>query len=309
MQAFLQEVLASRARLSRNLALVDAARATIDPCDGMSASVSLPTRSAKCGAADAQWHRLSPVGLYRDAGVVLRTHKLGEADRIVTVFTHDTGLVRAVAKGVRRTTSRFGARLEPFTHVDLQLHTGRTLDVVTQAQTIAAYGERLGGSYTRYTTGTAMLETTLKLLPVEREPSPPLLGLLVGGLHALAVTGRDPGLVLDSFVLRALATAGYSPSFDECARCAAPGPHSAVTVSAGGALCAPCRSATPAAVVAVDPQTMTLLGSLLAGDWSRAETSAGWCRRQAAGVVAALLHWNVESSMRSFGFVERAVVA
>lgn len=245
------------------------------------------------------------MGLYRDTGVVLRTHKLGEADRIITVFTHETGLVRAVAKGVRRTTSRFGARLEPFTHVDLQLHTGRTLDVVTQAQTIAAYGERLAPSYIRYTTGTAMLETTLKLLPVEREPSPPLLALLVGGLHALAVTGRDPGLVLDSFVLRALATAGYAPTFDECARCADPGPHAAVTVASGGALCARCRSATPAAVVAVDPETMMLLGALLAGEWDGAQGSPGWARRQAAGVVAALLHWNIESGLRSLGYVER----
>ena len=67
--------------------------------------------------------------LYRDEAVVLRTHKLGEADRIVTLLTRHHGRVRAVAKGVRRTTSKFGARLEPFTHVDLQLAEGRNLDV------------------------------------------------------------------------------------------------------------------------------------------------------------------------------------
>ena len=68
---------------------------------------------------------------------MLRTQKLGEADRIVTLLTKKTGRVRAVAKGVRRTKSRFGARLEPFTHVDLQLYTGRSLDMVTQAETCA----------------------------------------------------------------------------------------------------------------------------------------------------------------------------
>ena len=65
--------------------------------------------------------------LYRDRAVVLRQHKLGEADRIVTLLTRDHGLVRAVAKGVRRTRSKFGARLEPFAHIDVPLHPGRLL--------------------------------------------------------------------------------------------------------------------------------------------------------------------------------------
>jgi DNA repair protein RecO (recombination protein O) len=83
------------------------------------------------------------VGLYWDDGIVLRTQKLGEADRIVTILTRRNGRVRAVGKGVRRTKSRFGARLEPFTHVDLLLYTGRSLDVITQAETVRAYGEPL----------------------------------------------------------------------------------------------------------------------------------------------------------------------
>src|SRR5712675_618963 len=98
------------------------------------------------------------VGLYyRDDGIVLRTQDLGEADRIVTVLTRRTGRVRAVGKGVRRTKSRFGARLEPFTHVDLLLYQGRSLDVITQADSVRAYGEPLAADYPRYTSGTAML--------------------------------------------------------------------------------------------------------------------------------------------------------
>ena len=73
------------------------------------------------------------MALYRDESIVLRTQKLGEADRIITLLTRRSGRVRAVAKGVRRTSSRFGSRLEPFTHVDLQIAEGRSLDVVTQA--------------------------------------------------------------------------------------------------------------------------------------------------------------------------------
>src|SRR5262249_51955576 len=111
------------------------------------------------------------VGTYRDDGIVLRTHKLGEADRIVTVLGRRSGRIRAVAKGVRRPKARLGGRLEPFTHVDLLLYEGRSLDVITQADTVRPYGERLAGDYPRYTAGTAMLETAEKLMPVEKEPS------------------------------------------------------------------------------------------------------------------------------------------
>ena len=101
--------------------------------------------------------------LYRDEAVVLRTHKLGEADRIITLLTRQHGRVRAVAKGVRRTTSRWGSRLEPFTHVDLQLAEGRSLDVITQAETLDPFHARLGLDYDRYTAGTVMLETAERL--------------------------------------------------------------------------------------------------------------------------------------------------
>src|SRR3984885_4473807 len=124
------------------------------------------------------------VRLYRDDGIVLRTQKLGEADRIVTVLARRTGRIRAVGKGVRRTKSRFGARLEPFTHVDLLLYTGRSLDVITQAETIRPYGEPLVADYPRDTAGTAMLETAERLTPGEKEPALRQFLLLVGGVRA-----------------------------------------------------------------------------------------------------------------------------
>src|SRR6202012_3877706 len=108
---------------------------------------------------------------YRDDGVVLRTHKLGEADRIITLLTRHHGRVRAVAKGVRRTKSRWGARLEPFTHVDVMVHAGRTLDTIPQAEVIRAYGTRLVTNYPKYTAGTAMLATAERFTPVEKEPA------------------------------------------------------------------------------------------------------------------------------------------
>ena len=164
------------------------------------------------------------MSLYRDDGIVLRTHKLGEADRIVTLLTRRNGRVRAVAKGVRRTRSRFGARLEPFTHVDLLLYTGRSLDVITQAETLRPYGAPLAGDYPRYTTGTVMLEAAERFTPVEKEPLLRQFLLLVGGLRALGENLHDPRLVLDAFLLRSLAVAGYPPALDECAVCGTPDP-------------------------------------------------------------------------------------
>jgi recombinational DNA repair protein (RecF pathway) len=134
---------------------------------------------------------------YRDDGVVLRTQKLGEADRIITLLTRHNGRVRAVARGVRRTKSRFGARLEPFTHVDVMVHPGRSLDVITQAEVIRAYGTPLASNYPKYTAGTAMLETAERFTPVEKEPAIRQFLLLIGGLRALG-DAIDPIISADS---------------------------------------------------------------------------------------------------------------
>jgi DNA repair protein RecO (recombination protein O) len=133
---------------------------------------------------------------YRDDGVVLRTQKLGEADRIITLLTRHNGRVRAVARGIRRTKSRFGARLEPFTHVDVMIHPGRSLDVITQAEVIRAYGTPLVTDYPKYTAGTAMLETAERFTPVEKEPAIRQFLLLIGGLRALG-DAVDPGAQAD----------------------------------------------------------------------------------------------------------------
>jgi recombinational DNA repair protein (RecF pathway) len=158
------------------------------------------------------------MALYRDSAVVLRTHKLGEADRIITLLTRQHGQVRAVARGVRKTTSRFGGRLEPFMHVDVQLAEGKTLDVVTQVQTIDPFAQHLGADYAAYTAGTAILETAERLVQEDGEPAVPQYQLLVSALRALAANRQSPGLLLDSFQLRSLAIAGYAPSFGSCAR-------------------------------------------------------------------------------------------
>jgi DNA repair protein RecO (recombination protein O) len=246
------------------------------------------------------------VPLYRDEAIVLRTHKLGEADRIITLLTRENGRVRAVAKGVRRTTSKFGSRLEPFTHVDVQLAEGRNLDTVTQAETHDAFAARLGADYERYTAGTVMLETAERLVTEEKQPSTQQFLLLVGGLRAMAGGERRPSQVLDSYLLRSLAVAGYAPSFEACARCGtlpgAGGQHRWFNPSYGGMLCTTCRvpgSAGPAA------ETVTLLGALLAGDWPAVEAADPRHLKEASGLVAAFLAWHIERGLRSLAYVER----
>ena len=240
--------------------------------------------------------------LYRDEAVVLRTHKLGEADRIITLLTRHHGRVRAVARGVRRTSSRWGSRLEPFNHVDLQLAEGRNLDTITQAETIDPFHSRLGLDYERYTSGTVMLETAERLASEEKEPSVQQFLLLVGGLRAMAAGAHRPGQILDSYLLRALSVAGYAPSFEHCAHCGLEGPHRWFNPSMGGVLCSTCRipgSAGPA------PETLQLLGALLAGDWPVVEATGPRHVKEASGLVAAYVQWHLERSLRSWEHLER----
>ena len=240
--------------------------------------------------------------LYRDEAIVLRTHKLGEADRIITLLTRHHGRVRAVAKGVRRTTSRWGSRLEPFTHVDLQLAEGRSLDTITQAETLAPLGSRLGLDYERYTAGTVMLETAERLVTEEKEPATQHFLLLVGGLRAMLAGQHAPGAVLDSYLLRSLAVSGWAPSFDHCTGCGTEGPHRWFNPAAGGVLCSLCKlpgSAAPAA------ETLRLLGALLAGEWEVVDPADPRHLREASSLVAAHLHWHLERGLRSFAHLER----
>ncbi|NLF05027.1 MAG: DNA repair protein RecO [Actinomycetales bacterium] len=241
------------------------------------------------------------MSLYRDEGVVLRTHKLGEADRIVTLLTREHGVVRAVAKGVRRTSSKFGARLEPFMHVDVQLHEGRSLDIVTQVEMVGPYARAIVADYAMYTSGTVMLETAERLVD-EREASLQQYRLLAGAVRVLASGEHASTLVLDSYLLRALAIAGWSPSFAECARCGAEGPHRSFAVALGGSVCPRCR---PPGAASPAPETVTLLAALLAGDWPVADASDERHRREASGLVSAYSQFHLERRLRSLPHVER----
>ena len=157
-------------------------------------------------------------GLYRDEGVVLRAIKLGEADRIVTIFTQGHGKIRAVAKGIRKTTSKFGARLEPMSRVALQCYKGRELDIVTQAESLDS-NRALREEYALLTRSVPMLEAVDQVAQ-DREPNPAMYRMLTGALHTLAAT-RNP-LVTPAFFWKLLSLEGFHPLLDGCARCGEP---------------------------------------------------------------------------------------
>jgi len=198
-------------------------------------------------------------GLYRDRGIVLRSVKLGEADRIVTFLTEGRGKVRAVAKGVRKPKSRFGARLEPTTHLNLQLYEGRNLDVVTQVETIDA-NRALRESYGAFTQAIAMLEA-VDHVAQEAEANVALYRMLAAALRTLA---ENPvPAVSAAFFWKLLALEGVQPVLEVCARCDKPVPGAAAfDVGEGGVLCRAC--AGPGAPV-VPAAGLALVGRILGG--------------------------------------------
>lgn len=245
--------------------------------------------------------------LYRDDAVVLRVQKLGESDRIITLLTRHHGRLRAVARGVRRTTSRFGARLEPFGHIDLQLAgspegLGSGLHSVSQVEAVALYGKQFLGDYPRYTAASAIAETAERLTPIEHEPSLRLFQLTLGALKALSVGAHSGGLVLDAYLLRAMSVAGWAPAIAECAVCGTQGQHAAFSVPAGGTVCPDCR---PPGAAHPSPATIGLMQALAVGDWVTADATEPPVRRECSGLVAAHLQWHMERALRSLPLVDR----
>jgi DNA repair protein RecO (recombination protein O) len=241
------------------------------------------------------------MALYREQGIVLRTHKLGETDRILSVLTQGRGKVRAVAKGVRRPGSRFGGRLEPFSHVDLQLYEGRNLDIVTQAELVTSFAP-VRADYALSACGSAMVEAADRVAqPDERALR--LFLLLLEGLRTLAAGPATPASVLDGYLFRLASLAGYHPYLDACVSCGAPGGHAVFSIAAGGSLCWACA---PADAHPLEDAVLDLLqrfaGDLTALSSVRAEPRA---RRAAGAVVASFLTYHFGKPLASWELVPR----
>jgi len=177
--------------------------------------------------------------------VVLRSFRLGEADRVLHLYTHERGRVGAVAKGVRKTKSRFGARLEPFSHVEVVLHQGRgELDTVTGASLRRSH-DRIRSEPYRLQVGMIGLEAMLRLF-TEQEANEKAFTALTRFLDALdgapirggSRAALDPTVL--SFQLKLLWVSGYMPHLETCVECGSTGTLVAFLPSAGGAACAGC---------------------------------------------------------------------
>ncbi len=231
------------------------------------------------------------MALYRDRGVVLRTHKFGEADRVVVIVTENHGKVRAVAKGVRRTRSRFGARLEPTRHLSLQLYGGRNLDTVTQVESIDHFRairediDRLGVAMT-------MLEAVDQTAQ-DGGGAPGLYRMLVGGLRTLEESPAP--LLLPAFLLKLLAHEGFSPELDRCVVGGEEGPLVSFDTRRGGVVCAVHRGGRPVTPEAVNIMRATLGGGLR----TVLEVPESDVTREVSSLVARLYEMHVERRLRS----------
>jgi DNA repair protein RecO (recombination protein O) len=187
------------------------------------------------------------VAVYRSKGIVLRSIRYGEADRILDLYTRDAGLVSAIAKGIRRTRSRFGARLEPLSCVDFVAYHGRTLDTVTQAEVLRSF-RGVREDLARFEAAAGMVRS-VRALSGGDEADRRVFNLLYNSLGALET--RDSGFeaLEASFGLKLSILAGYAPQLDACLSCGADpneatGPHLYFAPNHGGVLCLECRSAT-----------------------------------------------------------------
>ncbi|AGF73077.1 DNA repair protein RecO [Corynebacterium halotolerans] len=244
---------------------------------------------------------------YRDRAVVVRTHDFGEADRIIVLLTREHGLVRGVAKGVRRSKSRFGSRLQHFVDLDVQLYPGRNLETVTGADTVAYYGSGIIDDYERYTAACAALETAERLAVADADREPWLYDHVTETLARMQTT-EHPTLVLDAFLLQAMAHAGWAPSLFDCAQCGASGPHHAFHPAVGGAACTQCR---PSGSAEVPEEALHLMWLLSKSHWPAALeiARAGGGRHladTAHRLTRAHLQWHLEQKVTSLTVMDQS---
>ena len=204
---------------------------------------------------------------YRSKGIVLRSIRYGEADRILDLYTRDAGLVSAIAKGIRRTKSRFGARLEPLSCVDFMAYHGRTLDTLTQADVLRSF-HTVRENLTRFEAAAGMVRS-IRALSGGDEADRRVFNLLYNALDALETRETGYEAAEAAFGLKLSILAGYAPQLDACLSCeadlaqGAAGPHyHYFAPNLGGVLCSGCRSAVGDSFP-LPPRTLERLHALI----------------------------------------------
>lgn len=237
---------------------------------------------------------------YRDRALVVRTHDFGEADRIIVLLTRGHGIVRGVAKGVRRAKSRFGSRLQLFVELDVQLHPGRNLATISGADTVAYYSSGIIEDFTRYSCASAILEIATQVAGAEADPG--LFDETTRALRSIQDSGH-PVVDLDEFMLRAMNHAGWAPSLFDCAQCGRPGPHTAFHPGAGGAVCLYCR---PPGSAEVEAETLHMMWLLANGAGERVIAERPGLLGTIHGLTTAHLQWHLERKLPTLAVLDQA---
>jgi DNA repair protein RecO (recombination protein O) len=233
---------------------------------------------------------------------VLRSMRLGEADRVLHLYTLDRGRIGAVAKGIRKTNSRYGARLEPLSHVELLLHVGSgELQTITGVELMHSHRAAREDPY-RLGVGLIGLEAVLRLYS-EQEASPRAFEALTRFLDLLdALPARRTAPRLEplalSFQLKLLWLAGYLPHLTSCAECGAEGPLVGYSPSAGGAVCHACAGD---GLLALSGPALEGIEALLRRPLIDARTVGLTARseREALGVITSLYEYHGGFRMRT----------
>ncbi|MCP3973665.1 MAG: DNA repair protein RecO [bacterium] len=238
------------------------------------------------------------MGIRNDQGIVLRSYPFGEADRVVVLLSPNHGKLRTVAKGVRKTKSRFGGRLEPFSHVDLVLYEGRNLDTITQVSLIEPF-HLLRADLDRVIAAGTMVEVA-DAVSQEDEPSVRLFLLLHRGLKALDVEDPHPDTVT-SFLLKAAAVLGMAPQLDNCAACGRDDDLRRFSFAEGGVLCESCRTSGSYALKAGVTDYMADMAVADLADLPEFDPSLS---RDAMGVARRFLEFHLERRLESLAVLD-----
>ena len=233
-----------------------------------------------------------------DQGIVLRSYPFGEADRVVVLLSPTRGKMRTVAKGVRKTKSRFGGRLEPFTHVDLVVYEGRQLDTITQATVIEPFAH-LRLDLERVMAAGTMVEG-VDAVAQENENSNRLFLLLLRGLKALDQGGGGRDLV-SAFLLKLAGVVGVEPALSRCASCGRTEGLDRFSFAAGGALCLNCRTE---GAVRLRPGLTDYLSGLARADLSFLPPSDPSMAGEAMGVARRFVEYHLDRRLVSLAVLD-----
>lgn len=244
---------------------------------------------------------------YHLRALVLRKTKLGEADLILSLLAEDGRQVRAVAKGARKPKSRFGARVEPYTVLDALLHTGRTLDILAEAEIERSY-EGVRSDLDRSACA-AVVADLLDKISVEGQTEEQLFGLALATLDALETdeTGDLLAVTL-AFLVKAMAMQGYRPELTACASCASDATGgSSFSLAAGGVLCPRCGG-LDATALRISCEVRDALAAMLQSKMADVPALGveGEVQREALALLRAFVTYHVPARLKALEALDRA---